>query len=145
MSKVLRRGIIPIREPLGGFRTTIARYAPVGEDLTPYLAFIENILDNFFFRMPTLNRTVTQVLHEDFHVPEEEAKNLIGYIETYLYTGITRTFGAIYPARMYTYAIDESNNNIIVTEGTGQEVLVTVSDTELDDEDAWVPERLRRR
>lgn len=145
MGRIMREAVVSIYDILRGCQTLIRREVPVGESLDNYSKYIEFVLDRYFFDLDQGDLLLNHVIEEDWELDAALALEICRFVEKQLLQRIQRTFTVVYPNRHYQYTLNEEQGLIRIVESTWSNHRLETNLQEIDDSDAWIPERLRVR
>lgn len=145
MTKITREGIVSIYDILTGCRTLTRREVPVGDTLEDYVPFAEHVLDQYFFDMQLEERSLADIVGDAFELPVELAEEISKYVEKALLDRIQNTFRVVYPNRHYNYTVNLEQGYIWIVESKYPGQRFPMVPQEIDESDAWIPERQRLR
>lgn len=145
MAEITREGIVSIYDILAGCRTLTRREVPVGDTLDHFVPFAEHVLDQYFFNLELEERALAEIVGDAFELPADLATEISTFVEKSLLERIQNTFRVVYPSRQYNYTVNLEQGFIRIVESKPNSQRFPTIHEEIDESDAWIPERQRVR
>ena len=148
MNRINREVFISVADVLQGCRALTCGFGPAAHHTAEEFDWmVEFVMDNYFanVRLST-NHFLRKAAA--MRIEETLAREALAYVTQEILLRIQRAFEVIFPNRSYTFVWVTETGNIRITESTAlspAEYCMTRSPTLQEPDDAYIPERLRRR
>lgn len=135
---------VPLAECFGLIESALRPYVGVVAEIANHRPILESILETYFYGR-TLNQVDPINMLTELHLPSDIASQVIHRISNDVIASIQYGFQTIFPSRTYSFEFLANDLVIHEIESSYPRIVVDKIDELPEDEDSYIPERLRHR